>query len=105
MKPLAVRESESSVFSRVRRPPRERRLRITRESEMKDAAGRPFVSFAIDVRFGGGQWQENDIVGCTYLASGQIFVKRGEQYWPAAFLLGKNADPVPGVCVAGPARA
>lgn len=105
MKPLAERESETSRFSRMRQPPRERRVRITQPTESQDAAGRRFVPFAIDVRFGGGEWRDNDIVGCTYLGSGAIFVKRGDAFRPAAFLLGKDADPVAGVCAAATARA
>src|SRR5262245_42750982 len=61
LKPLAERESETSRFSRARPMPRERRVRITQANETQDAAGRPFVSFAVDVRFGAGEWQQNDV--------------------------------------------
>jgi len=100
VKPLAQVENKS--FSRSRPPPRERRVRITQETTSLDKNKRAFVPFAIDVRFGFGatEWHENDIVGCAYVASGKLFVKRGEVYRPAAFLLGKNADPVPDVCQA-----
>lgn len=100
LKPLASFESERSKFSRARMPPRERRVRVTQTTTTLDKDGRAYVPFAVDVRFGEKEWQENDIVGCVYLNAG-IFVKRGEQYRPAAFLLGKNVDPAPGVCVAG----
>ena len=30
------------------------------------------------------------MTGCVYLERNQVFVKRGEGYRPAAFLLGKN---------------
>lgn len=99
VKPLA--EKESSRFARSRPPPRERRVRITQAALTRDKSGRSFVPFAIDVRFG-DDWQKDDIVGCIYAGSGDLFVKRGEQYRPAAFLLGKNVDPVPGVCEAAP---
>ena len=61
------------------------------------------VAFAVDVRFGTGEWTENDIVGCAYTANGELFVKKGDSYRPASFLLGKNVDSVAGVCE--PARA
>jgi hypothetical protein len=91
-------------LSRARPPAHERRARLTQDKPSVDKQGRAFVSFAIDVRFG-GDWQENDIVGCVYRASGELYVKRGDEYRPAAFLLGKNAEPAPGVCVAAPASA
>lgn len=100
--PLAKRESESSRFSRGRPPPRERRVRITQASESRDKAGRTFLTFAVDVRFGESEWRENDIVGCVYKGSGDLFVQRGDEYRPAAFLLGKNVKPVAGVCQAAP---
>lgn len=104
LKPLAQKESERSRFSRARLPPRERRVRITQETTTVDKSGREYVSFAIDVRFG-DQWQENDVVGCVYTKSGAAFVKRGDEYRPAAVLLGKSTDPAPGVCVAGSPHA
>ena len=62
------------------------------------------MPFAVDVRFGGSEWRE-DIAGCVYQGSGDIFVKRGDGYRPAAFLFGKKAEPVEGVCEAAPSRA
>ena len=102
VKPLADLEIHS--FSRARPPPRERRVRVMQTTATLDKAGHSFVSFAVDVRFG-SEWHENDIVGCAYRGSGDLFVKRGDAYRPASFLLGKNDDPVPGVCEAGPARS
>jgi hypothetical protein len=102
VKPLA--ERESTRFSRARPAPRERRVRITSTTVSTDKSGRPFLSFAIDVRFG-SDWRENDIVGCVYTPNGHIFVKRGDSYRPAAFLLGENVEPVAGVCEAAPARS
>lgn len=95
--PLAEQEAKRSRFSRSRMPPRERRVRITQVKPAADAAGRPFMLFAIDVRWG-DEWRENDIVGCAYPKSGDLFVKRGDEFRPAAILLGKTADPVAGVC-------
>lgn len=102
--PLGDYEANRSRFSRARLPPRERRVRITQVTPAVDAGGRPFMAFAIDVRWGSGseEWHENDIVGCAYTKSGEIFVKRGDEFRPAAILLGKPADPVPGVCKAAP---
>jgi hypothetical protein len=102
VKPLASKEG--SRFSRSRPAPRERRVRVVQSTVSLDKRGRPFVPFAIDVRFG-SEWSENDIVGCVYRSSGELFVKRGDQYRPAAFLLGKKVDPVAGVCEAAPPRS
>jgi hypothetical protein len=38
----------------------------------------------------GSEWQLATITGCAYLDRSQVFVKRGDEYRPAAFLLGKN---------------
>ena len=99
VKPLA--EKETSRFARSRPPPRERRVRAIQASAAVDKNGRAFVPFSIDVRFG-SEWHKDDIVGCAYRGSGELFVKRGDGYRPAAFLLGKNVEPVAGVCEAAP---
>jgi hypothetical protein len=99
VKPLAQRENHT--FSRSRPPPRERRVRILQTTATLDKNGRPFVPFAIDVRFGPEEWHEDDIVGCAYAKSGKLYVKRGDEYRPASFLLGRNEDAVAGVCEAG----
>lgn len=101
LQPLAKHEAGGSKFSRSRPVPRERRARVPQGETSTDARGRAFVSFAVDVRFGGGEWQE-DVVGCVYRQTGQLFVKVGDAYRPAAFLLGKNVDPVAGVCEVAP---
>lgn len=102
IKPLA--KHEGSRFSRSRPVPHERRVRVIQATVSLDKSGRAFVPFAIDVRFG-SEWHENDVVGCVYRASGVLFVKRGDSYRPAAFLLGKNVESVAGVCEAAPARS
>lgn len=78
-------------------------MRITEASLRRDKQGREFVPFAIDVRYGNG-WQENDVVGCAYRATGSLFVKRGESYFPASFLLGAAANPIANVCEVAPTR-
>ena len=102
VKPLA--DLESHRFTRARPPPRERRVRVLQTTATLDKSGRPFVPFAVDVRFG-PEWHENDIVGCAYTGSGNLYVKKGDAYRPASFLLGKSDDPVAGVCEAAPARS
>jgi len=104
LKPLAQKTESGSRFSRARPMPRERRARVIQSTAALDKSGRPFLPFAVDVRFG-DSWRENDIVGCVYKGSGELFVKRGDSYRPAAFLLGKAAEPVPGVCEVAPARS
>jgi hypothetical protein len=100
LKPLATQRT-GSRFSRERPLPRERRMRLTQDQPSLDKQGRAFVSFAVDIRFGDG-WRENDILGCVYRKSGEIYVNRGDDYRPASFLLGKKAGPVSGVCVSAP---
>ncbi len=78
-------------------------MRVTQAAPSRDAQGREFMPFAVDVRFG-DDWHQDDIVGCAYRASGNLFVKVGEAYFPAGLLLGKEAEPVAGVCQA-PARS
>ena len=102
IEPLARRED--NVFSRMRPPPRERRIRVPVASTSADKDGKAFVAFAIDVRFG-GEWTENDLVGCVYRKTGELFVKSGDTFRPAAFLLGKKVDAVAGACVAVSPRA
>ncbi len=98
-----MQEQAFSRFSRARPAPHERRARVVQPTPSRDARGRPFLTFAVDIRFGNADWRENDIVGCVYQGSGDIFVKRGDEYRPVAFLFGKNAEPVPGVCAAAAA--
>lgn len=97
--PLSAAEASRSRFSRARMPAVERRVRVTSPEPLVDATGRAFLPFAIDVRFRAG-WKEGDLTGCAYVASGELFVKRGEAHRPASILLGKNVKPVEGVCVA-----
>jgi hypothetical protein len=99
MKPLA--RQEGSRFSRARPTPHQRRVRVIQSTVSLDKSARPFVPFAIDVRFG-SEWHEGDIVGCVYRGTGDLFVKRGNEYRPAEFLLGKDVKPVDGVCQAAP---
>jgi hypothetical protein len=100
--PLSQTEGKSRSFSRGRPPPRERRVRVLQTELVPDKSGQKFMAFAIDVRFGGGDWQTDDVVGCVYGGSGKLFVKIGDSYRPAAFLLGKDSEPVPGVCESVP---
>jgi hypothetical protein len=100
----ARRSRTGSRFSRSRPPPRERRVRVTQTTLSRDPHGREFVPFAVDVRYGAGEWQA-DVTGCAYRSSGNLFVQRGEAYFPASVLLGKNVAPVAGVCQAAPARS
>lgn len=96
IQPLAAKERTRSKFSRASLPAQARRVRIL--DEHKDAHGSTFVRFAVDAHHGfdapedgdESRWQLATITGCAYLDSSQVFVKRGNEYRPAAFLLGKN---------------
>lgn len=103
LQPLA--ERAGSRFSRARPPPRERRVRVTQATLSRDSQGRDFVPFSVDVRFGAGEWQKDDIVGCAYRESGHLFIQRGEAYFPAALLLGKKVNAAPAVCRPAQARS
>jgi hypothetical protein len=103
IRPLA--ERGGSRFSRARPEPHESRVRVTQTTLSRDKQGRDFVAFSVDVRFGAGDWQQDDTVGCVYRASGNLFVKRGNAYFPASLLLGKKVEPIAGVCQAAPPRA
>jgi len=96
--PLTQQQAKNSKFSRGRQPPRERRVRLPQTTVTRDKSGNAFLPFAVDVRYGESEWQNDDVTGCVYQGSGKLFVKVGDEYRPAAFLLGKNLDPVAGVC-------
>ena len=102
LQPLAAKERDQSRFSRARLPAQERRVRVLDGQPRKDAAGHAFFAFAVDARHGiypvrdddAAGWREATITGCVYLERGEVFVKSGDRYRPAAFLLGKNLKPV-----------
>jgi uncharacterized membrane protein len=102
VKPLA--KVTPRKFSRERPPPTARTVRVTQPAGTPDKDGREFLTYAVDARYG-SEVHPDDIVGCVYPASGAIFVKSGDEYRPASFLLGKKADPVAGACEAAPARS
>ncbi|HEX8109399.1 MAG TPA: hypothetical protein VF516_16825 [Kofleriaceae bacterium] len=96
IQPLAAKESTRSKFSRASLPAQARRVRILDDQPQQDARGNAFVRFAVDAHHGftadddESRWQLATITGCAYLDRSQVFVKRGDEYRPAAFLLGKN---------------
>ena len=98
VQPLAAKEDKQGRFTRGRLPPQERRVRILDEKPRKDADGVAFMRFSVDSRFGyaaktsddEARWQRDTITGCVYLERNQVFVKKGDSYRPAAFLLGKK---------------
>lgn len=92
VQPLAKKEQSRSRFSRARLPPSQRRVRALDSRPRRDAHGDAFVRFAIDERHGisaSAKWQQDTITGCVYLAGGKVFVKKGDEFRPAEFLLGK----------------
>jgi hypothetical protein len=97
LQPLADKELGQSRFSRARMPAEERRVRILEQQH--DPRGRPFVRFAVDARHGyleesdEASWRLATITGCVYLDRSEIFVQKGDQYRPAALLLGKYVKP------------
>ncbi len=104
IQPLTQMEQKRSKFSRARIAPPQRRVRILQTAYSVDKQGHKFIPFAVDAGYG-GEWQNDDITGCVYQGSADLFVKIGDEYRPAAFLLGKEVDPVPGVCEGAPAES
>jgi hypothetical protein len=107
LEPLARREHNTSKFSRASLGPQERRVRILDKQPRKDVVGAEFVRFAVDARhdfYAGASddeatWGLATITGCVYLDDAEVFIERGGEYRPAAFLLGKNRKAAPkGVC-------
>ena len=100
VEPLAAKERQRSKFSRAAMPAQERRVRILDEQPRKDAQGAAFVRFAVDARHGvlddsDAGWNLAAITGCAYVERGEVFVKKGDQFRAAAFLLGKNVKAAP----------
>lgn len=96
LKPLSAQEDKRSRYSRAAMPPSERRVRVI-EAKLLDKNGRAFTTFAIDKRYGfeaDEAWIENEWVGCAYLDSKDVFLKRGDEYRPASFLLGKRTEAI-----------
>lgn len=104
IQPLTQMEQKRSKFSRARIAPPQRRVRILQTAYSVDEKGHKFIPFAVDAGYG-GEWQNDDITGCVYQGSADLFVKIGDEYRPAAFLLGKEVDAVPGVCEGAPPQS
>ncbi len=104
VKPLTQSEQSRSRFSRERPPPHDRRVRVTSAILTQDKAGKAFLPYSIDVRYG-GDWQKDDVVGCVYPSSGDVYVKLGDKVYPAGMLLGKKVRIVESACTTGAAPA
>jgi hypothetical protein len=100
VQPLVAKEREQSKFSRARPAPAERRVRLLDEKPQQDSAGEAFLTFAIDTRHGWGDeedvhWTKAAITGCVYPDRGEVFIKRGKAFHPAAAALGKKTKAAP----------
>jgi hypothetical protein len=100
VKPLAQREAKQDRFSRDYVPPQARRVRVLDREPSSDGRGAEFVAFAIDERSAlilrrkaddSERWRQDAIVGCVYPARDEVFIKRGNKFFGAAFLLGRRA--------------
>lgn len=90
--PLRQREEKRSKFSRARLPPAERRIQADAAGVQRDQTGKRFLAFTVEARHGyltDSEWL-SDVVGCAYLDSDDVFVKRGETWSPASALAGKK---------------
>ena len=95
IQPLAAKDQNQSKFSRARLPPAERRVRMLDVTKQQDSAGNAFFAFAVDARHGwsdddGKNWTKAAFTGCVYPDSGDVFIKRGKAYHPAAAAVGKK---------------
>jgi hypothetical protein len=109
IQPLAAKEREQSKFSRARLPPSERRVRVLDDKPKQDSAGDAFFAFAIDARHGWADdageanWSKAAITGCVYPGRGEVFIKRGKAFHPAAAAVGKKTKAAPDrTCQAAP---
>jgi len=99
VQPLAAKEADRSKFSRARQPAAARRVRVLDTAALHDSAGNAFVRFAVDEKHGwfddddddGDEgWMKDQITGCVYVDSREVFVQRGREIHPAAAKLGKR---------------
>lgn len=101
IQPLAAKETHQSKFSRARIPPSERRVRVLDEKPKHDSAGETFYTFAVDSRHGWrdesgkASWSSADVTGCVYPGRGEVFIKRGSAFHPAAAAIGKKTKAAP----------
>ncbi|HEY5947296.1 MAG TPA: hypothetical protein VIV40_17450 [Kofleriaceae bacterium] len=101
IQPLAAKDRDQSKFSRARLPPAERRVRMLDEDKQQDNAGKVFFAFAVDTRHGWSKdddeanWTKAAITGCVYPDDGEVFIKRGNAYHPAAAAIGKKTKAAP----------
>jgi len=103
LRPLRERDARSSMMSRARVAPMERRARMTDAAPRLDGKGDAFFAFAFDERHGrfddvdavDGRWQKDTFVGCVYPATEKLYIKRGDRYVPASTMLGKKPVKVP----------
>lgn len=97
--PLAAKDGHRSKFSRSRLSPSERRVRVLDKTPQRDSAGKAFVAFEIDERRGWhsseDNWNTATISGCVYSERGDVFIKRGNAFHPAAAALGKKTKAAP----------
>jgi hypothetical protein len=98
LSPLAQQESKRSSFSRAAPPPDERRVNVLRSEFTKDQKGREFLPFEVSARHG-EDWH-TALTGCVVRGTGDVFIQVGDEHRPAAYLLGKDVEAVPGVCQA-----
>jgi hypothetical protein len=111
VKPLSQREGRGSRFSRAYIPPQARRVRVTDHQPSTDGRGAEFVAFAIDERSAlimhrgnddADPWRKDEIVGCVYPARDEVFIKRGDKFFGAGFLIGRRT-PAADAAVCRPA--
>jgi hypothetical protein len=99
VKPLSQREGRGSRFSRAYLPPQARRVRVDHPPS-RDGRGGEFLTFAVDERSAtivhrpaddADAWRKDAIVGCVYPARDEVFIKRGDKFFGAGFLLGRRS--------------
>lgn len=85
-------------------------MRVLDEKPQQDSTGESFVTFAIDQRHGWGEekddsnWTKAAITGCAYPSRGEVFIKRGKVFHPAAAAVGKKTKAAPEATCRGATR-
>lgn len=105
LQPLKKAESKRKRYSRAAPVAKERRVRVLDAVAQTDVHGKAFVRFAVDVRHPwdeGEAWKRDALLGCVYVDRKEVFVQRGEDYFPASSALGGDDQARPGVCRAAP---
>jgi hypothetical protein len=78
-------------------------VRVLDTVAMRDANGKQFVRFAVDIKHRyseDGEWAEGAFLGCVYVDDKKVFVEQGADFVPASDVLSGDGEPQDDVCIA-----